>query len=270
MTATNPQFTVGIVTDIHYGPNVLTKRGQDALSLLEATLADFSRREVDLVIDLGDRISDISPSADLDHFEAVATRFDLVSVERRHLLGNHDVVHLDRGLQARRLASPLEHHSIKRAGWHFSFLFSQDGSVGGCLTQADLDWLRRDLAAAEGPAIVFTHQPIGAGSMAGNRYFGTHFEAESAEPGGAAVARRIMATSGRVTAVVSGHVHWTRQTEFDGVSQICLQSLSELDDEGNGPTGASALLRLGTEAEIEVLGREPAQFVFTLPTGWTE
>ncbi|MEL0020715.1 MAG: hypothetical protein VW709_12645, partial [Rickettsiales bacterium] len=118
--------------------------------------------DADLVIDLGDRISDRNPEADRQLTADVAGAFQRVGVPRRHLLGNHDLEFMTAAEGEALLGVSLASESMDIKGYHLVFWQADaqiDAREGFRLPKADLDWLAADLAATALPAIVFTHVP---------------------------------------------------------------------------------------------------------------
>ena len=63
---------LAIVTDIHHGPNKLTKVGAAALPLLQDFRAFVEGYQPHFIAELGDRISDIDPQTDREQLRKVA------------------------------------------------------------------------------------------------------------------------------------------------------------------------------------------------------
>ena len=109
-----------LVADIHQGPDHLTKIGSQAPNLLQAFLEHAHLFRPDLIIDLGDRISDRSPEEDQAHLALVREAFRLCDRPRAHLLGNHDLVNLSPGENAAFLETEVDHRILELGGWRLS------------------------------------------------------------------------------------------------------------------------------------------------------
>ena len=255
-------LTIAVISDIHHGPDRFGKKGDEALELLKRVVGQFNSMEIDLVIDLGDRISNADPANDRRHIADVASVFKSVVQERHHLIGNHDVVHLSVDEQEKILDSSLQHHSLDRQGWHLVIwnpsCVLHEGE-GFRLEPGDLEWLTSDLASADLPSVVFSHMPVDTGSMTGNYYFERRF-AHGEQHRNASLARDLIENSDKVIAVVSGHVHWNQLHVMDGIPHFSLQSLSETFTTHPHAAGSWALLTLGDTVEFEVFGRDPAMY----------
>lgn len=128
----------------------------------------------DFAIDLGDRISDIDAETDRRLQAEVAGVMAGLEVPRLHLMGNHDVVHLDAVANAGLLETEMRHRVVEAGGWRL-LLWQADVSIdwtrGFTASDRDLDWLRRTLAADDRPTVVLSHLPLDSASMEGNYYF---------------------------------------------------------------------------------------------------
>ncbi|MBU2647475.1 metallophosphoesterase [bacterium] len=259
------QLTIAIVTDIHYGPARYSKKGDDAIVLLQGFVRQANELNVDLVVDLGDRISNTDPPTDIKHLRTIAGEFQKLAADHYHLIGNHDVVHMTVPEQERIMGASFQHQSLDRKGWHLVFWNPScviHENVGFRLAESDLAWLESDLSGTTLPAVVFTHMPTDTGSMVGNYYFEKKY-AGGGQHRNAALAREIIEKSEKVIAVVSGHVHWNQLHFMDGIPHLSLQSLSETFTTHPHPSGAWGLLTLGDTIDLAIHGREP--MTFSLP-----
>ncbi len=253
---------IAIITDIHYGPDRYSKKGDEAFTLLEGFIRQINSLEIDLVVDLGDRISNADPVNDRQHLSEVASAFKSLTAERHHLIGNHDVVHLSVEEHEKILGMSMRHHSHDRQGWHLVFWNAScvlHEGQGFLLEQDDLDWLAADLAATGLPSVVFTHMPVDTGSMVGNYYFERRY-AHGEQHRNASLARDLIERSERVIAVVSGHVHWNQLHFMDGIPHFSLQSISETFTTHPHAAGSWAILTLGKNIELEVFGRDAVMY----------
>ncbi len=249
---------LAIVTDIHHGPNKLTKVGAAALPLLQDFRAFVEDYQPHFIAELGDRISDIDPQTDREQLEKVAEHFVGLPSPHWHLMGNHDRVHLSIADNAEVLGHDMGHHSIDLAGRHLVF-WQMDCQIhrpqGFLPNQADLDWLRQDLAATNLPSIIFTHVPLDGGSLHGNYYFDNNVRS-----GGLPHAREIQALirdAGNVILCIAGHVHWNDVNLIDGIPYITVQSLSECFTTEGEAAGAWATIEVDHEVRWRTHGQDP-------------
>ncbi|MCA9624462.1 MAG: metallophosphoesterase, partial [Myxococcales bacterium] len=93
-------LTLGVVSDVHFGPEArfdgklrkLTARSPELLEGVVGELRD--RHRVDLLVNLGDCIEDESPAADAERYRACLQVLEQGGMERVHVAGNHDRIHL--------------------------------------------------------------------------------------------------------------------------------------------------------------------------------
>lgn len=252
---------IAIVTDIHHGPARYTKRGADALPLLEAIGRKIADCGADLVVDLGDRISNADRDTDLGLMRDVAAAFDAMPTRSVHILGNHDLHYLSREENEAILNRPLASHSEDVKGRHLVFWqIDLSGRYGEepIPSEDDLDWLRRDLAATELPAIVFSHIPLDGAAMTGNFYFQNN--TDSATLQNMQQARDIIEASGKVELGVAGHVHWNHSSTIDGIRYLTVQSVVESNTTDGEAAGAWAEIELTDTLRWTVHGKDPLHY----------
>ena len=248
------RLDIGLITDIHYGPDSPTVQGSAALELLSEGLASLKARQPELLVDLGDRLTDVTADLDRSRLKTVADQFRSVAIPRQHIRGNHDVLPL--GVQEAMLGGALSNRYLDVAGWHLVFLDSFNGSIGGALSDETLRWLEKDLASTELPVVVFSHQPLDGQPLIGNPIFEVDYAAD-AHPNGHTGARRIMEMAGNVRLAVNGHTHWNHLTVVNGVPYLSVQSLVARTESGEA-VGAYAMLSLGEkDIKAHVFGRKP-------------
>ncbi|MGO9833984.1 MAG: metallophosphoesterase family protein [Polyangiaceae bacterium] len=262
-------LTLGIVTDLHFGPEALFGGKLRKLTRQAGPLArDFVRvmnEEVhpDLVVNLGDDIEDESREADLVRYgecQAIlrGARAPLVNVA-----GNHDLIHINRDDLSRfwQRQGPL-YYSFDQGGWHFVVLHTiERKDVDVRMPEPQMEWLRGDLMGAGPPAIVLMHHSASEQSLDDARWW----------PGRAHLAlvkeraeiRRVFEESGRVRAVFNGHLHWNHFDLIGGIPYVTVQSLIEnLDDDAPGrPAAAHAVVTLDDRRMVvRVRGNDPARY----------
>jgi 3',5'-cyclic AMP phosphodiesterase CpdA len=263
------ELTIGIVTDLHFGPEArwegkLRKLTHQAGELARAFVA-MMNDEVgpDLVVNLGDDIEDESREADIARYgecQAIlrGARAPLVNVA-----GNHDLVHMNREDLSRfwRRTGPL-YYAFDAGGWRFVVLHTierQDVEVRVPDTQ--MEWLRAELEAGTAPVVVLMHHSASEQYLEDSRWW----------PGRSHVAlvreraelRRIFEESGRVKAVFNGHLHWNHLDVIHGIPYVTVQSLIEnLDEDAPGRAAAAhAVVWLGAGGmRVRVRGNDPARY----------
>ena len=202
------RLRLSLVTDIHHGPAKMTKKGDDALPLLARFVTRANEAGPDFVVDLGDRISDIDAETDRRLEDEVAAVMTGLAVPRLHILGNHDMVHLDRQANADALGNDMAHRVVDADDVRL-LLWQADVNIdwhsGLTATDADLDWLRATLVADDRPTVVLSHVPLDNALMDGNYYFQNNPQFAGYRNGSAI--REVLRETGNVVACIAGHTH---------------------------------------------------------------
>lgn len=259
-----PTLRIALIADIHHGPDLPTKRGSAALPLVERFAAFVRAMSPDLVLELGDRISDETPDLDRRRMAEVADALRALAAPVASLCGNHDLVHLPAEENGALLGQAMRHRTLDLPGVLLVLWQAEARLVPGrgfALAEGDLAWLEATLAAADRPLLLATHVPLSGQAQTGNHYFENRPElARYAEQ---AAIRVVLARCPMPLFCVAGHVHWNSLTLVDGIAHLTLQSLTETFTTAPEPAGAFGLLELGGEARFSVAGQDP--FACTLP-----
>jgi len=258
-----PKLRLGIVTDIHHGADYGTKLGASALALVGRFRNWCADAAPDLVVELGDRINNVSPEVDARLTAEVAAAFAEFPVEVVHLLGNHD----SHGLTVQEAESAFgcsfASHSRDHDGFHLVFWNAdahKHAAAGFVAGDADLAWLAQDLASTELPVVVFSHFPLDGGSMAGNLYFEQGASAGLGGYANSAAAREVIEASDKVVLCVAGHTHWNALAIIDGTVYLTVPSLSEAFMSWPQPAQAWAKCELGDDIHVQIGGEAPAEY----------
>lgn len=252
---------IAIVTDIHHGAPAKTKRSDTALDLLGRFVDWVGAEKPDIVLDLGDRISDVDNPTDLRLEEEVAKVFVRLEVPIHHLCGNHDRDHLSVQDNAEILGAAFDHRIVDLGDWQLA-LWQADAKIhrgpdghGFDLPETDLIWLSRMAQRAEKPTLVASHVPISGHSQVGNYYFQANAGLSTYPQ--AARARSALSQARVPVACIAGHVHWNTVTTVDGIPHITQQSLTESFTTAGEPAGAWGMLTLGAAIHWQVHGDDP-------------
>jgi 3',5'-cyclic AMP phosphodiesterase CpdA len=258
-----PPLRFGIVTDCHYAevePTANRYYRQSADKLAEC-VKEMNAQHVDFLIELGDfKDQDRQPVEQqtlvyLDRIEAV---FQTFAGPKYHALGNHDMDSLSKTQFLARIRNTgidpaRAYYSFDVKGVHLIVLdanYKSDGAAydHGNFTWSDanipadeLDWLRQNLAASAGPALVFVHQMLD----------GTRQEAVK----NAADVRAILEASGKVRAVFQGHLHSGAYSQSAGIHYYTLPGVIEGDGLENG---AYAIVEVHPDNALTITGYRKA------------
>jgi len=252
---------LAIVSDIHHGPTRYTKVGAAALPLLRDVCDRVTASGADMLVDLGDRISNADHDSDRELMSEVAAVFEPMDLPRVHLLGNHDMHYLSKVENESVFGRPLGSHSVDLKGWHLVFWqLDLSGRFPDNPLPADIDleWLRADLASTTLPAVVFTHVPLDGASMTGNYYFQNN--PASATLRHASRALHVISSAGNVVLCVAGHVHWNNVSSIDGIRFLTIQSLAESFTTEGEASGAWAEIELSDRLTWRVHGADPVEY----------
>ncbi len=258
-----------LISDEHFGPNAyfegkLRKLTAQAPELCRAFVQRMNQEvKPELVVNLGDVIEDESHARDLEHYGQFVEILSHLNSPVLHVAGNHDQVNLsDDDLRALWRHEGELHYSREIGGVHFSVLRTIEVTdVAIHLPEAQIEWLRSDLAATSLPSVILMHHPASEMRLDGNRWF-------EKRPNVCRVAerralQRVVRESPRVVAVFNGHVHWNHFDVIDGVPYVTLQSLVEnLDDDAPGRAAAAhAVVDLDERRlVVSVAGAETARY----------
>jgi 3',5'-cyclic-AMP phosphodiesterase len=268
-------LTVGIVSDLHFGPEgrhegKLRKLTAHADALTRAFVREMNEVvKPDLVVNLGDDIDDESREKDMERYAACQAILRTAAAPLVNVAGNHDLVHMNRadigGMWGR--SGPL-YYSLDAGGWHFVVLHTIEAGPLIHVPETQLAWLRADLAATTRPVVVFMHHSVSEQNLDDSRWF--HGRVEYALVRERAAVRRIFEESRKVRLVLNGHLHRNHCDVIRGIPYVTVQSLTEnLDEDAPGrPAAAHAIVRLSRDRiVVRVCGNDPARYQFETGRG---
>ena len=233
---TKRRVRIGMVTDLHYAdkPPAGSRHYRETLAKLEEAAAQFQKDKPDLVVELGDLI-DAADSVDAEkkYLATINKEFAALPGDKHYVLGNHCVTTLTKGEFLEGVDQKKPHYSFDRGGFHFVVLdacFRNDGAAYGRdnfkwndanIPQEQVEWLRADLKATTGRAIVFAHQRLDVKNDYG---------VKNAEQ-----VRKVLEESGKVLAVFQGHSHKNDLKDINGIHYCTLVAMVEgSGSENNG------------------------------------
>jgi len=203
---------------------------------LQAFVDDMSAWQADLVIQLGDFVNGVyvqlAPYVDVERIPLVLE--DALALLAGyagpvyHVIGNHDVYSLSKQEFLDRTGDAETYFSFDAGAFHFVVLdaqYDRDGNdlahmfwgVQGNIPEAELDWLRDDLAATDRPTVVCIHQPLDVESST--------LTGENPIVINNHDVMNVLVASGVVVAVFQGHDHENRHSIIDGIHYVTFQAM---------------------------------------------
>ena len=250
----------GLIADPQYADRTSAGRCySSSLTKIEDAVTLFNQEDLPFIIVLGDVIDGNSGgdgSVSLAELEEVVARFQDYTGDIYTVLGNHDLVDLnkDEFLDAFNPEIKQNYYSFDRGPYHFVVLdgnYIEDGSDYGrdvnwtwtdtWIHQEQKEWLIADLdSAGQRPTFVFTHQNLHDNS--------------SISLNNSAEIREILETHGNVTHVFAGHHHAGHSEEINGIHYLTLKGM--VDCPGDENRFASILVS-GDTLKVEGHGVQP-------------
>ena len=226
----------GVVTDCHYAdrePNLaLNRHYRVAKEKLAACVGKMNELKPDFLIELGDFKDAGRDEAEtlrfLDEVESVFAGF---RGPRYHVLGNHDADRISKDqflahVANTGFAAAKAEYAFEKKGVKFIVLDGNFNADGTPYDRGNFDWrvanvsaegldfLRREIASASGPVVVFCHQRLDVDD---------HYA-----PRNAADVRRILeASGGKVKAVFTGHHHAGGESVVGGIPYHSIKAVIE-------------------------------------------
>jgi predicted phosphodiesterase len=177
----------------------------------------------------------------LEFAKTAESRFALYKGPRYHVFGNHDTDQADKSdylkvVSNTNIPQDQSYYSWDNSGIHFVVLdasYKADGSSysgdpgapgfgyswdDANVPSAELEWLKKDLAAHVGPTIIFTHQLLNPQEII-DPLFDPHHTIRNAQE-----VRSILEKSKQVLAVFSGHYHDGGYQVVNGITYVVLQA----------------------------------------------
>lgn len=270
---------IGIITDIHLGRDAyyagqLRKLGHRALALTRDFVARMNEGfRPDLVLQLGDVVQDMTLEEDLVHYERICEVLSGLEAPVYPVAGNHDLIQMSPSqllgfwrrfhpAAAAQLDGERLYYRFEVGGWEMIVLHSREETGSHVwMDEAQLAWLEATLSGSERPAVVWMHHTLADQDTGESWWFARHPHLALVRE--RAQARALIERSGRVRAVINGHLHWNRLHTHGGIPYVTIQSPIENFDNASPPAPAGSWGELwlsGSGSRLEVLGRDGASW----------
>jgi 3',5'-cyclic AMP phosphodiesterase CpdA len=253
----------GIVTDSHFADAdpLMNRYFRESIDKMTECVELMNEQKVDFLIELGDFKDQNTPPLEektISYLQAIERSFQKFNGPTYHVLGNHDMDSISKkqfleNVTNTDVPSGSTYYSFDRKGIHFIVLdanFLEDGTPYNhgnyqwnetYVSEAELDWLRKDLADTKLPSIVFTHQQLGGLGMT---------DIQNAE-----AVRKILQESGCVLAGFDGHNHNGGYNIIEGIHHYTLKAVVD----GTGSENNSyAVVEILPDRNITVTGYRKA------------
>jgi len=258
-----------IISDIHIGPlgysdtGVLRKLTNHSEELLSKFVQRMNEEiHPQFVIQLGDVVEDDNPENDKANFKKIIDGLSKLQCPVHNVVGNHDLVSQTEDDLLELFGQKKLYGSSDEGSYHLIFLFSDDrDDIVPIISDEQREWLEADLEKTEKPTMVFIHHSLADQDLTGNFWF-------EGKPDRCLVEnrkdiRKILEESGKVVAVVNGHLHWNKMDVHNGIPYFNVQSLVE-DVQGDGvPSSSYTIVDVNEESiTIDVVGNDPIKYEY--------
>lgn len=225
-----------VISDVHCGPNMDTRWGENAVALLERAIDVLKTLDVQFVVDLGDRINDVDLESDRKNVTAVRDAYSKLGRPVYFLYGNHDTVFLSKEEYGQIVGKKGAYESVDVGDYRLLLADSVDpvyDRVGGTYSPEQVRWLRESIEASDKEIILFSHHPLAEQDIDSHWYFGKN-------PHHAFVQNRVDVLpyiNEKVRAVFSGHLHWIRKIVQGKTVHFTVPSFVDVFLTGSMPPG---------------------------------
>lgn len=251
------KLKIVLVGDIHMGPNIEYKPGEETPNLM-TQFVELVNQEIkpDLVLELGDRVNNRSHEADLSNAKKLNSILKGLAAPCCFVIGNHDVLHLSKEENNAIFGGELTYRAKTVKGYKLVFLDTTEPvieEVGGNVSERQLEWLKAELQDGGGPKIVLGHHPLDDQSLSGNPHF-VRFP-EYAYVKNRNEVRRALAAGRNVLAYINAHVHWFNFIVARASLFVSVPSFTEAWPETKNAPGLFAEAVLADDGLVELAVR---------------
>lgn len=250
---------IGLLADIHYGYGDTAAVTTELRGVIERFNDDI---HPDVTVVLGDLIHESdSARGDRDRLDRLTELLAGLDSPVVYLLGNHDVMNLDRDT----IHAVLDQDRWGRVdGTDLLYLDSSAPHLSGSRGELDADqlaFLRRELASVDA-GLVFVHHPIHYHDISDNYWFGDY--PERGFCGNKKELNRIIADHGGVVATFNGHLHETAYTTAGGLHHFTINAFNRERPDA-GVTGTYAAVQFDDELRVRVVEGERIERSIAVP-----
>lgn len=195
---------------------------------LRAIVAAAEKSKSEFLIDLGDIAFPLPAN------RIITDILDSVSIEKHHLLGNHDMDRSDKQTYMDYIGMPAPHYYFDKGQFRFilldtNFFVDKEGTehpyangnyygpgiVREHVSAEQVEWLKKILADTTKICVIFTHAPLNDQYSRVEQYAHIHRLITEARDNGT-----------RIAAVLGGHNHSDSHYQIDGINYLQINSAS--------------------------------------------
>lgn len=244
-----------IFSDIHYldsrpeklDSNLSRKLTQYSVEIIDKLIDKINEDKPNVTVCLGDLIEDtFEHDKDITNYTYIWNKLKDIQVPFYSAIGNHDL----RTMNSRKELQKIMNYedatfSFDFNDYHFIILTTDiredlGGDDGGiykaqCMSEKEIDWLKKDLEKNKLPCIIFTHFGLAEDKQIGNYWFEKNPEAGLMN--NRQKVKNIIKCDNNVIAIFSGHQHWTKKLQEEGKNYYVVGSLTENVDMLGVPDG---------------------------------
>ena len=262
---------IAFISDVHMGPSYFRKGVRRKLTeYSESNIVRFleyssSEGDFSFAVQLGDLIEDLKIEEDSITYRKGIEILEKCSVPIHHVVGNHDTVHLSTNDLRDILCLESLYYSFDYGDYHFVVLCTQvpdPKTPRIILPDEQYSWLAKDLEATNKPTVIFSHHSFADQSLEGNPWFEGFPEGCLVE--NRVETRNLFRDSGKVIAIINGHLHWNHVDWHDGIPYITVQSAIENFDSKGTPANAWGIISLKENRfSLNQFGNDPFEFEYS-------
>ena len=236
--------TLGIFGDLHAGlDNWKYKR-----TLVCSMMKFFKSRQVDAVLDLGDRIQGHSRLKDLELTSLIRKELTQFRIPVFHLHGNHDIIYAPKSILNGVLEKQYEYEIHMLNGFQLVLLDST-ANEQGYISKQQAKWLDSILNKSINPTVIFSHHPVCTVDISSHPYFSVHRN-EAVIENWEEIQTNILKSS-HILGVFQGHLHQVIEFNISGVYFGVMPSLDTSVD-SNFPIGGVAVIELSLPKNLNI------------------
>lgn len=220
---------IAVVSDIHNGYLIECRPGEESIPLLNSFLSYCEEENVDIILELGDRVNNRNHDFDIENLKAVSSLFRKSKIPVYHAMGNHDIHYINKQENLDCLGYAKSYYSVETKEFVILVLDSTDriiGDCGGYIGDVQREWLKEQLRTNNKPIIICSHHPLVEQYQKGNPFF-VSLPDEYKIINEKEILEIISEYCNKIALIINGHVHWNYLKYCNGIPCFSVASLLE-------------------------------------------